>query len=59
MDGKSRRINPQFNKLPAVDVPFDHFRWNPKVVAVLSMHLDTVYQLVAIREELRVKVLLQ
>ena len=52
MDGKSRRINPQFNKLPAVDVPFDHFRWNPEVVAVLSMHLDAIHQLVAIRETL-------
>jgi len=52
MDGKSRRVDSQFNKLATVDVPSDHFRWNPEVVAVLSMHLDAIHQLVAIRETL-------
>ena len=59
MNRKPRRIDTQFNELSSVDVSSDDVRGDSKVVTVLSMHLDAVYQLVTVGKLLRVEFLLQ
>ena len=48
MGGKPRRVDPQLDELSGCDVSFDDFGRNMKIVAVLSVHGDTVHQLVAV-----------
>ncbi|MCA9135487.1 MAG: hypothetical protein KDB00_01975 [Planctomycetales bacterium] len=57
MDEKPRRIDPEFDKLTGTDVPFDDIGRNVEVLWVLSVHNDTIHQLVVVGEPLRIELL--
>ena len=59
MDRKSGRIDPQFDELVRSNVLLEKWVGNLKMVAVFSMHLDSVNQLVAIGKSLRGKLFCQ
>ena len=57
VNGKSGRINSQFDKLAGPYPSLNHGWGNPKVIGVLQVHCQSVHQLVAIGELLSVKLL--
>ncbi|MEM1224051.1 MAG: hypothetical protein AAGJ40_00030 [Planctomycetota bacterium] len=59
MDREPWRVDPKFNELTKPDVPLDDFGRDLKVGWVLSVHGDSVHQLVVVGETLGVKLLFQ
>src|SRR6267142_1041792 len=59
MNGKSRRVDPQFDEVPDAHVFLQDWMRYLETVAVFGVHGNTINQLVAVGESLLVELLFQ
>lgn len=59
MDRETRRIDPQFDEVPDVDMLLQDWVGDLESLAVFGVHSDTIDQYVAVGESLLVELLAQ